>query len=94
MLQFANRLRGEMNPMKLSDAKNQFEEINSAIDKLREQHKAFLIKKKAKGRGNGSSAPINLGKSRLNVGELCLSLLLVVFCFCTYQQINFRNFTS
>lgn len=40
--------------MKLSEAKNQFEEKNSAIDKLRKQLEAFMGKKKAKGRGNGS----------------------------------------
>ncbi|MCD7451180.1 hypothetical protein HAX54_009908 [Datura stramonium] len=54
MLQLADRLREERAHMKLSEAKNHFEEKNSAIDKLRKQLEGFLGKKKTKGRGNGS----------------------------------------
>ncbi|XP_060177050.1 uncharacterized protein At5g41620 [Lycium barbarum] len=54
MLQLADRLREERAHMKLSEAKNHFEEKNSAIDKLRKQLEGFLGKKKSKSRGNGS----------------------------------------
>lgn len=54
MLQLADRLREERAHMKLSEAKNHFEEKNSAIDKLRKQLEGFLGKKKTKGKGNGS----------------------------------------
>lgn len=54
MLQLADRLREERAHMKLSEAKNHFEEKNSAIDKLRKQLEGFLGKKKTKSKGNGS----------------------------------------
>ncbi|KAJ8534056.1 hypothetical protein K7X08_007380 [Anisodus acutangulus] len=54
MLQLADRLREERAHMKLSEAKNHFEEKNSAIDKLRKQLEGFLGKKKSKSRGNGT----------------------------------------
>ncbi|KAM3339901.1 hypothetical protein P3S68_029771 [Capsicum galapagoense] len=53
MLQLADRLREERAHMKLSEAKNHFEEKNSAIDKLRKQLEGFLGKKKTKSKGNG-----------------------------------------
>lgn len=54
MLQLADRLREERAHVKLSEAKNHFEEKNSAIDKLRKQLEGFLGKKKTKGKRNGS----------------------------------------
>lgn len=54
MLQLADRLREERAHMKLSEAKNHFEEKNSAIDKLRKQLEGFLGKKKSKGKGNSN----------------------------------------
>ncbi|CAN4109481.1 unnamed protein product [Withania somnifera] len=54
MLQLADRLREERAHMKLSEAKNHFEEKNSTIDKLRKQLEGFLGKKKTKTKGNSS----------------------------------------
>ncbi|KAK4725175.1 hypothetical protein R3W88_027954 [Solanum pinnatisectum] len=54
MLQLADRLREERAHVKLSEAKNHFEEKNSAIDKLRKQLEGFLGKRKTKGKKNGS----------------------------------------
>ncbi|KAL3326923.1 hypothetical protein AABB24_037571 [Solanum stoloniferum] len=54
MLQLADRLREERAHVKLSEAKNHFEEKNSAIDKLRKQLEGFLGKKKTKGKRNSS----------------------------------------
>ncbi|MCD7453410.1 hypothetical protein HAX54_020826 [Datura stramonium] len=55
MLQLADRLRGEMKDVKLSEAKNHFEEKNSAIDKLRKQVEAFM----------GKNSSLNFRKSNI-----------------------------
>ncbi|XP_019153571.1 PREDICTED: uncharacterized protein At5g41620-like [Ipomoea nil] len=56
MLQIADKLREERVHMKLSEAKHQFEEKSSAVDKLRKQLESFLGgKKKSKRKGNGST---------------------------------------
>nr|GMC90386.1 golgin family A protein [Ipomoea batatas] len=55
MLQIADKLREERAHMKLSEAKHQFEEKSSAVDKLRKQLESFLGKKKSKRKGNVST---------------------------------------
>nr|GMD44408.1 centromere protein F isoform X2 [Ipomoea batatas] len=54
MLQLADRLCEERVHMKLSDAKHEFEDKNSAVNKLRKQLDAFLVTKSPKVKGNGS----------------------------------------
>lgn len=54
MLQIADKLHEERVHTKLSEAKHQFEEKSSAVDKLRKQLESFLGKKKSKRKGNGS----------------------------------------
>lgn len=48
MLHLADMLREERVQMKLSEAKHQFEEKNTAVDKLRKQLEAFLGRKRGK----------------------------------------------
>ncbi|KAI5674401.1 hypothetical protein M9H77_14765 [Catharanthus roseus] len=54
MLHLADMLREERVQMKLSEAKHQFEEKNTAVDKLRKQLEAFLGRKKSKEKRSGS----------------------------------------
>ncbi|KAG9135688.1 hypothetical protein Leryth_002418 [Lithospermum erythrorhizon] len=51
MLHVADKLREHRVQMKLSEAKHQYEEKNSAIDKLRKQLESFLGRKKKKENG-------------------------------------------
>lgn len=57
MLQIADKLREERVQMKLSEAKQQFEEKNAFVDKLRNQLEAFLRPKRGKKKG-----PISLNQ--------------------------------
>nr|GMD46274.1 golgin family A protein [Ipomoea batatas] len=61
MLQLADRLCEERVHMKLSDAKHEFEDKNSAVNKLRKQLDTFLVTKSPKVKGNGS-ANYDIGK--------------------------------
>lgn len=54
MLHLADMLREERVQMKLSEAKHQFEEKNTAVDKLRKQLEAFLGRKRGKEKRSGS----------------------------------------
>lgn len=56
IMQLADVLREQRAQLKLSEAKHQLEEKNSAVDKLRSQLEVFLGTKKAKEKGRG---PVN-----------------------------------
>lgn len=56
MLQLADKMREERVQMKLSEAKQQFEEKNAVVDKLRNQFEAFLRPKRGKKKGNDEVA--------------------------------------
>ncbi|OWM79057.1 uncharacterized protein At5g41620 [Punica granatum] len=56
MMKLAEVLQEERSQMKLSEAKYQVQEKNSAIDSLRKQLEAFLGTKRGKGKGNGLSS--------------------------------------
>ncbi|KAL3839318.1 hypothetical protein ACJIZ3_023909 [Penstemon smallii] len=70
MLDLADKLREERVQMKLSEAKHQYEEKNSAVSKLRKQLEFFLGTKREKDEKRGAYlGTSNIGGSHQNVRE-------------------------